>query len=174
MRYMWEQSPIPSVAPDGYAAGERCSREATRNAFLSNPMTALWKLHWPPFDLGIGTPANLALLSPSRGRPLLRTALIAVLAGVLTVFVMGALDRFFFGGASIKRVKLLGSLPITERLAIVAFSAVTEELIYRLVIATAVAAVLFLLLRRSMPHAAIMSMWAGILAAALLFGLAHV
>ncbi|HEX3552025.1 MAG TPA: CPBP family glutamic-type intramembrane protease [Thermoanaerobaculia bacterium] len=87
---------------------------------------------------------------------------------------MAAVDHFFFAGASVERIRLLGSLPFAQRLLIVAFSAVAEELIYRLFIATAVAAVLFILLRRSGSHAAIVSIWLGILTAALLFGLSHV
>jgi membrane protease YdiL (CAAX protease family) len=87
---------------------------------------------------------------------------------------MAAIDQFLFNGVSAERVRLVGKLPIAQRLLIVAFSAIAEEFVYRLLIATGIAALFFVVLRRRFPQAAIVSMWLGLLTAALLFGLAHV
>jgi membrane protease YdiL (CAAX protease family) len=135
-------------------------------------MPVLQKVRWPPAELGLGTPANLALLSPSRRAVLPRTLLLAALAGVVTVCLLGGIDHFFFNGSSIQRIRALGALPLSQRVAIVAFSAVTEEVVYRLILASALSTGLFLAIRR-VDHAAMISMWFGIVTAALLFGLAH-
>jgi hypothetical protein len=94
--------------------------------------------------------------------------------GVTTAGVVLGLDQLFFAGISLQRVKAVGDLPIATRVLIVLYSSVTEELIYRLGEATLIASVLFLALRKYTPHAASISIGLSILAASLLFGLAHV
>ena len=131
-------------------------------------------MRWPPFGLGLGSPANLALLSAERRRRYLPTALLAVLSGVLTALTMVALDHLLFAGASVQRVRALGQLSWLQRAEIVAFSATTEEIAYRLVLATAISALIFPALRKRTSHAAATAMWVSIVVAALLFGLAHV
>jgi hypothetical protein len=130
-------------------------------------------MRWPPTGLGVGTPANLALLSPKLRAQYVETAAIALVSGMLTVGLMAALDQLVFAGASVERIRAVARLSFAQRLLIVAFSALTEELVYRLGIATAVAALVYVILRKSRPHAASISMWVGLLAAATLFGLAH-
>lgn len=68
----------------------------------------------------------------------------------------------------------MGQLSFGQRALVVVFSAVTEELIFRLGIATAVAALTFFLIRKSATQAALVSIGSGILVASVLFGLAHV
>lgn len=94
--------------------------------------------------------------------------------GVVVPLIMLAVDQVLFAGASRLRVRELGAQPLPIRLLIVVYSAVTEELIYRLGIATLTAWLSYLVLSRfsSQPKSA--SQWAGILVAAYFFGLAHV
>jgi membrane protease YdiL (CAAX protease family) len=132
------------------------------------------KIRWPPSPLGLGTPFNLALCS-SESRALMRRFwwLVPVL-GVLTSFVMLAVDHVFFGGVSLQRVRELGSAPLALRLLIVVYSGVTEEVIYRLLLSTLVAWLAYMALARLGPPAKPVAQWIGILVAAVMFGLAHV
>lgn len=104
----------------------------------------------------------------------MRRAAFALLLGVAAALLVLGLDQLLFAGVSVQRIKAVGELPFGQRILIVLFSAVTEELIYRLGVATLVAAAAFFVLRRTTPHAAQVSIWLGILVACLLFGLAHV
>jgi membrane protease YdiL (CAAX protease family) len=132
------------------------------------------RVHWPVAGLGLGTPANLALLSPQHRSAIRRMAPVWFFAGVATAVVILGLDQLLFAGISLQRVKAVGELPIATRVLIVLFSSVTEELIYRVGVATLIASVAFLALRKYTSHAASISVWFGILVACLLFGLAHV
>jgi len=127
------------------------------------------RLRWPPSPLGLGTPLNLAFASP-QARPSL---LLATGLGVATPLVMVGLDLLLFAGVSQDRIRLLGAEPLLTRCLIILYSAVTEELLYRVVVSTLVAWLAFLLLRRT-RHGRPAAIWVGILAAAVLFGLAHV
>ena len=124
--------------------------------------------------LGLGSPANLAVLSPKYRPSLARTALIAFFIGIAAALLVIALDQLFFAGASLERLKAVGDLSLGRRVLIVLFSAVTEEIIYRVGVATLVASVALLVLRRATKRAAQISIWLGILVACVLFGLAHV
>lgn len=134
----------------------------------------LRSLRWPVAGLGLGTPANLASLSPQYRSKVWRMSPAWLLLGVATAALMLLLDHLLFAGVSLQRVKAVGDLSIPTRVLIVLYSSVTEELIYRLGVATLVASVAFLALRRHTPLAAAMSVWLGILVASVLFGLAHV
>ncbi len=96
------------------------------------------------------------------------------LIGVATSLLVLGLDQLLFAGISLQRVKAAGDVPLATRVLIVLFSSVTEELIYRVGVATLVASVAFLALRQRTPRAASISIWLGILVACVLFGLAHV
>lgn len=87
---------------------------------------------------------------------------------------MLGLDQLFFQGSSLPRLRELGSEPLPYRLLILVFSAVTEEVIYRLGIATLFAWLSYMVLSRRLDHAKAVSQWIGIALAAFLFGLAHV
>lgn len=132
------------------------------------------RLRWPPFGLGLGTPANLASLSPERREGLGRTLLLALLLGAGTALLVLGLDQLLFAGVSLGRVEEVGDLPLYQRLLICLWAAITEETIYRLGVSTLVAALAFLALRRVVRPAATVSIWIGIAAACVLFGLAHV
>jgi membrane protease YdiL (CAAX protease family) len=124
--------------------------------------------------LGLATPGNLALLSSERRRGFWRTALAAVAIGAAAALLVLALDQVLFAGSSLQRVRTVGELSFAQRVLIVLFSGITEELVFRLGIATATAALAFLALRRVGSRAAQIAMWLGILVACLVFGLAHV
>jgi membrane protease YdiL (CAAX protease family) len=137
-------------------------------------LSRIRKIRWPVAGLGLGTPANLAVLSPQHRSSLGRVVLIALCIGIAAALLVLGLDQTLFAGVSLERVKAVGELSFGQRVLIVLFSAVTEELIYRLGVATLVASVAFLILRRSTRHAAQISIWLGILVACIFFGLAHV
>ncbi len=129
---------------------------------------------WPPAPLGLGTPLNLALASPET-RPLLRrSAGLVLAAGVLLPVLMLGLDGLLFAGASLERVRELGSRPAGWIVLVVVYSGVGEELVYRLGISTLVAWAAHRLLGRQRPPARPAAQWIGIAVAAWLFGLAHV
>lgn len=87
---------------------------------------------------------------------------------------MLAVDHAFFSGESLTRVRELGSQSLPFRLLVVAYSGVTEELIYRLFVATMVAWLAHLALSIVGRPSKSSAQWIGISVAALLFGLAHV
>lgn len=132
------------------------------------------RLRWPIRGLGLGTPANLALFSPVGRAQLKRLWPLYLLIGMMTALAMLGGDQLFFAGESLQRVKAVSALPFGRRILIVLASSVAEEVVYRLGVATLVASIAFVPLRRLTPHAATIAMWLGILVASLLFGLAHV
>ena len=97
----------------------------------------------------------------------------AVLGVATTTAVLG-LDQLLFEGASLERIRSLGVYSLPFRLGIVAYSAIAEELLYRLGVATLVAALVKLALSRRGLIAKPIAEWSGVLVAAFLFGLAHV
>jgi hypothetical protein len=132
------------------------------------------KLRWPPAPLGIGTPLNLALAASSTRALLLRVWWLPLVTGLLVPLLMLLVDQLLFAGASLERVRDLGSQPLPIRLLIVVYSGVTEELIYRLFVATLVAWLAHRALHRLSRHSRPLAQWTGILVAAFFFGLAHV
>jgi Type II CAAX prenyl endopeptidase Rce1-like len=132
------------------------------------------RLHWPPTPLGLGTPLNLASQSEVTRTIVVRTWWHAVILGLATPMVMLLIDRVFFAGVSLQRIRILGSQPPATRLVIILFSSVTEELIYRVGIATLFAWLAFLLSRHLVTEARNVSQWVGIIVAAIFFGLSHV
>jgi membrane protease YdiL (CAAX protease family) len=137
-------------------------------------LKALKRLRWPPRGLGLGTPLNSALVSPETRRTLTRVLWQSAALGVATATVVIALDQVLFKGASLERLRSLGTYSFTFRLGAVAYSAIGEELLYRLGAATLVAAIVKLVLSRRSPRAREIAEWTGVLVAAFLFGLAHV
>ena len=97
------------------------------------------QFRWPPRPLGLGTPLNLALASPGTRSLLLRNWWLPLVAGVTASIAVLLVDQALFAGASLGRVREMGSQPLSTRLAIMILSAVEEELIYRVFIATLVA-----------------------------------
>jgi len=136
--------------------------------------SSLGRIRWPLAGLGLGTPANLAFLSPARRSRLGRTILLSAVIGPMMAVVVLGLDRLLFSGDSLVRLRTLGAMPWIVRLGIVAFSSVGEELIYRLGVSTLVASLAFLALRKHSERAAQASIWLGIAVASVLFGFSHV
>jgi CAAX amino terminal protease family. len=122
----------------------------------------------------MGTPLNLALASPGTRSLLLRNWWLPLVAGVTASIAVLLVDQALFAGASLGRVREIGSQPLSTRLVIMVFSAVEEELIYRVFIATLVARLVWLAVSRLYREPKQLAQWAGILVAAYLFGLAHV
>ena len=134
----------------------------------------LRRIRWPVAGLGLGTPANLGFLSAAQRPRLGRTILASSVTGLTMVVVVLGLDQLLFSGDSLERIRAIGAMPLPLRLGVIAFSSVSEELIYRLGISTLVASLAFLALRRRSERAVQISMWLGIAVASVLFGLAHV
>jgi len=131
-------------------------------------------IRWPPTPLGLGRPLNLASSSPETRTLLRRSWWLVPVLGLVTPLLMLAIDHVLFGGASLQRVRDLGSEPLAFRLLVVLYSGVTEELIYRLFLATLVAWLAYMALFRFVSEPRVFAQWLGVLVAALLFGLAHV
>jgi membrane protease YdiL (CAAX protease family) len=87
---------------------------------------------------------------------------------------MVLLDSLLFAGASLPRIRSLAEEPFWFRLAIVIYSPLAEELVYRFIIMALLAWVAYALLSRVYHDALPIALWTGILGAATLFGLAHV
>jgi membrane protease YdiL (CAAX protease family) len=134
------------------------------------------QFRWPPSPLGLGNPFNLALAAPTTRSLLLGSWWLPLVVGVAVPMVMLLVDHLFFAGASLERIREVGSAPLTTRLLIVPYYGVLEEVIYRLFLATLVAWVGYLAIRAFVFEAKAkqFAQWLGILVAAFFFGLAHV
>ncbi len=132
------------------------------------------KIRWPPPPLGLGTPLNLALASAESRLLLRRSWWLVPLLGFVTPLLMLTIDHVFFESASLHRVRQLGFEPLSFRLLVMIYSAVTEELIYRLFLSTLVAWVAYLVLSWFGRDTKLLAQWLGILVAAFIFGLVHV
>jgi membrane protease YdiL (CAAX protease family) len=132
------------------------------------------KVRWPPRGLGLGTPLNSALAAADTRHAYWRSLWLYLLAGVgFAITVMG-LDQLLFSGVSLQRVRALGAQPVLVRCLIVLYSAITEELKFRLILATLVAWIALFALSRIGLASPSLAIWVSILVSALLFGLAHV
>lgn len=133
------------------------------------------RIHWPPRALGLGTPLNLAALSP-KTRPLLRRWWwLAPVLGLSAALLIVGIDLLFFRGASIQRIPDLGSdPPLGNRLLIVLIGSVIEELYFRAFVATLTAWLIHMALSRFVGQPHTYAQWLGILAAAVYAGLWHV
>ena len=132
------------------------------------------QFQWPPRPLGLGTPLNLALASPSTRSLLLRNWWLPLVAGVTASIAVLLVDQALFAGASLGRVREMALQPLSTRLGIMIVSAVEEELIFRVFIATLVAWLVWLVVARFHRKAKRLAQWIGILVAAYLFGLVHI
>ena len=131
------------------------------------------QLRWPPRGLGLGTPLNSALVS-AQGRVRFAKVLWSyVVVGIGTAGAMVVLDRVLFAGVSRQRIQALGALSPLARSEIILFSAITEEIVYRLGVSTLAAWVAAWLLSRRGSSGKTIAIWIGIVVAAILFGLAH-
>lgn len=131
------------------------------------------RILWPPPPLGLGTTLNLAYCS-AETRVLLRHWRQIPFLGLVMPLLMLILDQTFFGGVSLQRVRELGVEPLWFRLLVVVYSGITEEVLFRLFLATVVAWFMYLALTRLNREAKAIAQWSGVLVSAAMFGLAHV
>jgi hypothetical protein len=132
------------------------------------------KLRWPPRGVGLDTPLNSALSSKEDRARFARSLWQFVVIGMATAATMIGLDQILFAGVSLQRIRALGVESVWLRSAVVVYSAITEEVIYRLGICSLVAWVAWVALARVTPAAKSISMWGSIVVGAVLFSLAHV
>lgn len=132
------------------------------------------KLRWPPPPLGLGTPLNLAALSSDAKSKAIESWWWVPVLGLATPAAMLGIDGLFFAGASLERIRELGGEPIGYRIVVLLYSAVAEELVYRVGWATLFAGLAHLVIARRARRAKATSEWIGVAVAAVLFGLAHV
>lgn len=132
------------------------------------------KVRWPPRGLGLGTPLNSALAAADTRHAFWRSLWLYLLAGVAFAIAVMGLDQLLFSGVSVQRVRALGAEPVLVRSLIVLYSAVTEELKFRLILATLVAWIVLLALSRLGRPSPSLAIWVSILVSAFFFGLAHV
>ena len=133
-----------------------------------------WNLRWPPEGLGLGAPFISAALTGREDRNFKTVLWQSIVLGFLTAAVMLLIDQILFAGVSLTCVRALGAEPVWVRIIIIAYSAVTEELIYRLGIMTLIAWITARVMSRMHLPSSSFPIWLGIACAAILFGLAHV
>jgi hypothetical protein len=131
-------------------------------------------IRWPPTPLGLGKPLNLASSSPETRDQLWRYWWLVPVLGLVTPLIMLSIDFVLFSGVSLQRVRDLGSEPLGFRMLVVVYSGITEELLYRLFLATFVAWLAYSALSRFITEPKVLAQWFGVLVSALMFGLAHV
>lgn len=136
------------------------------------------RLVWPPRPLGLGPPLNLATLSPAHRATLGRRGAQSIALAVAAAIVVAVVDQLVFDGATARRTPALHAHPTpAARVAITFVGGLLEELVFRAVLATAVAAGVWAALRRRggarTRHVAA-AQWTGTLAAAICVGAWHV
>lgn len=136
------------------------------------------KLHWPPKAIGLGPPLNLVMRSPEHRAELGRRALQSVAFGILAALLVATIDHLFFGGETARRTPALDEHPTPAGRVLVTFvGALGEELYFRVFFATAVATVVWLVLRRVVGQRAASvtaAQWTGTIAAMIYVGLWHI
>ncbi len=124
------------------------------------------KWHWPPRPLGLGTPLNLAALSPEMRTLGLRWWGEALGTGLLTVLLIVTVDALFFGGVTVGKLPPLEDHPpLTSRLLVAVLGAALEELFFRALLATAVAWLVYGVLSRLVDRPRATAQWLGVVAA---------
>lgn len=107
--------------------------------------------------------------------PFARTAAYATALGIGTACLVLLIDHVLFAGVSLPRIRAVGALPLWMRAIVPVYSAVTEEVIYRLGVMTVVVWLATSVVRPTVANApGVAAPWLGIAVAAVLFGLAHV
>lgn len=135
------------------------------------------KIHWPRRPLGLGPQLNLVTLSREHRVGLGRRALQSVAIAIAAAIVIAAIDQFFFEGATARRTPALNVHPTpAARVAVCFIGGFLEEIVFRVLLASAVAAVAWSALRRfggRMSNVAA-AQWTGTVAAAIVVGIWHV
>lgn len=131
---------------------------------------------WPPRALGLGPPLNLVTLSRERRGELRRGVSQSVALGLAAAIVVAAIDQFIFDGETARRTPALDAHPTPlARVLIALVGSLGEELFFRVLVATAVATLVWLALRSVATFRAVaVAQWTGTLAAALYSCMWHV
>lgn len=130
---------------------------------------------WPPRPVGSGTPFNLATLSKEPRARLRREWWVAPLIGIGVAGAVVAVDQVFFAGETTRRMPALTEHPAPAWRPLLALGgALYEALVFRVVAASMVAWLAYLMLARAHQSAPRVSQLLGVIAAAVLVGLWHV
>jgi len=133
------------------------------------------KISWPPKPLGLGPLFNLVTLSRETRPLLIRSWWLIPVLGLATALAMIGADQLFFGGATMSRTPSLSSHPpIGNRVLVALIGSLGEELVFRVVIATITAWVIYFLLRFVVAEPKRPAQWISVFAAAIGVGLMHV
>lgn len=131
-------------------------------------------LLWPPRPIGLGTPLNLASMAPELRPVLRRWAALAPLLGAMIVIVVTGIDLLFFGGVTVRRMaEGAGGThpPVVTRVLISVYGSVLEELLFRVLLATLVAWLAYLVMSLFTAKPKVAAEWLGTIAAAAVMGL---
>ena len=136
------------------------------------------KYHWPPRALGIGPQLNLVTLSREGRAKLGRYALSSIALAVAGAIVIAAIDQLFFEGVTAMRTPALDMHPTPQaRVAVTFIGGLLEELVFRVILATAVATAIWSVLRKAFGgrtgHVSA-AQWTGTIAATVAVGVWHV
>lgn len=134
---------------------------------------------WPPRPLGLGPPLNLVSLSRETRRQMARHAVQACVLAVGAAALIALIDQLFFAGATSLRTPALDEHPTPAARVLVTFAGgFVEEIAFRVLVATAVAALAWFAVRRvgsRRPQEMVVgAQWLGTIAAALCVALWHV
>jgi membrane protease YdiL (CAAX protease family) len=136
------------------------------------------KFHWPPRPLGLGPPLNLVSFSREHRAKLGKSALQSIALAIVAAVVIAAIDGFFFGGVTTLRTPALDQHPTPAMRVVISFvGGFLEELVFRVIFATGVAAVVWYLLRLvrgERPSHVAPAQWTGTIAAMVFVGVWHV
>jgi hypothetical protein len=133
------------------------------------------KVRWPPHPLGLGTPFNLALLSPETRTRLVSSLWWAPVLGLITALAMMAADQALFGGVTMSQTPLLSEHPpVGNRVLVAVLGSLFEEVVFRAGFATVVGWLVYRILQRIVASPIQQAQWAGTIAAAVAVGLMHV
>jgi membrane protease YdiL (CAAX protease family) len=134
------------------------------------------KLSWPPRPLGLGPLFNFVVLSREQRAGIGRRAWQSVAMGIAAALVVAVIDYCFFNGETARRTPPLDAHPTPAARVLVAFiGGLLEELYFRLVFATAVAALTWIVLGRLFRgrSVATAAQWVGTIAAMIYVALWH-
>jgi membrane protease YdiL (CAAX protease family) len=167
--YLHETTPTPRSYMRYAASGSHITGSTRRQTM---------KYHWPPKPLGLGPPLNVVTLSPQHHDGLKRRALQSIVFAVAAAIVIAAIDQFFFEGETARRTPALDAHPTPlARVTITFIGGLLEELFFRVLFATAMAALVWSVLRgvvgERTGHVAA-AQWTGTIAAAIFVGVWHV
>ena len=136
------------------------------------------KIQWPPAALGLGPQLNLVMLLPDRRTRLGGHALQQVGLAIALAMVIAAIDQVFFGGMTAQRTPALDLHPTPPARVIVTFAGgLVEELLFRVLVATGVASLLWMGIRRASGESRFgvaTAQWTGVIAAAVFVAVWHV